>query len=190
MNHYSPVEVRPSRVPLRVEDVILLDAGGAFKNYGRVELIDGELLHMNAQFRPHMFAKDELAYRIRQALEKAEIVLFVGTEGSVQLSQNDLPQPDIIVTSEAGGEGPVPGATVRLLVEIADTTLDHDLGRKAGIYASAEVPEYWVVDLNARLIHQLTEPRGSRFSRHTEIPFGNPMTSVAISGLTVATNRL
>ena len=190
MNYHTPVEMGPLPVRLRVKDVVLLDAGGAFRDYGRIELIEGELLYMNAQFRPHMFAKDELAYRIRQALEANGIDLFVGTEASVHLSDHDLPQPDIILTSEARGDGPVPGDSVRLLVEVADTTLDHDLGRKAAMYASAHVAEYWVVDLNGRVIHRLANPDGGHFDRHDEIAFGQPIDAVTIPGLTVATDRL
>lgn len=190
MNYHTPVEMGPLPVRLRVKDVVLLDAGGAFRNYGRIELIEGELLYMNAQFRPHMFAKDELAYRIRQALEANGIDLFVGTEASVHLSDHDLPQPDIILTSAARGDGPVPGDSVRLLVEVADTTLDHDLGRKAAMYASARVAEYWVVDLNGRVIHQLANPEGVQFSQHHEVPFGQPIVAITIPGLIVATDRL
>ncbi len=190
MNHYAPVDTGPLRVRLRVEDVILLDAGGAFQDYGRIELIEGELLYMNAQFRPHMFAKDELAYRIRQALEAQGIDLFVGTEASVKLSEHDLPQPDIIMTSAPRGDGPVPGDSVRLLVEISDTTLAFDLGRKAAMYAQAGIPECWVVDLNGRVIHQLADTTGAHFDRHDQVSFGDSITSVAVPGLTVATDWL
>ncbi len=190
MNQYSPMKTGPLRVPLRADHFMFLDARGAFESYGRVELIEGELLYMNAQFRPHMVAKDELAYRLRQALETAAIDLFVGTEGSVRLSDNDVPQPDIILTSEPRGDGPIPGTSVSLLVEVADTTLDHDLGRKAAVYAHGGVPEYWVVDLNAGVIHQLAMPATAGFDWRAEVPFGDPITSMAIPGLTVATDRL
>lgn len=190
MNQFSRVETEPLRVRLRAEHFMFLDAHGAFADYGRVELLEGELLYMNAQYRPHMVAKDELAYRLRRAIEAAGIALFVGTEGSVRLSDIDVPQPDIVLTSEPGGTGPIPGASVTLLVEVADSTLDHDLGRKAMMYAHASIPEYWVVDLNARVIHQLSTPAPSGFEQQVQIPFGDPITSVAVSGLTVATDRL
>lgn len=45
-----------------------------------------------------------------------------------------------------------------LLVEVADTTLDTDMTEKAELYAVVGVPEYWLVDLNARVLHVLRDP--------------------------------
>ena len=42
--------------------------------------------------------RTEIAYRLRQARDAAGITLFVGTEGSVQLSAIDIQQPDVILT--------------------------------------------------------------------------------------------
>jgi len=40
------------------------------------------------------------------------------------------------------------GQTALLVVEISDTTLAYDKGRKAGIYARYGVSNLWVVDVN------------------------------------------
>ena len=48
---------------------------------------------------------------------------------------------------------------IALLIEVSNTTLDHDLGVKAKLYARAGIPEYWVVDIKGRRIHQHREPR-------------------------------
>ncbi len=45
-----------------------------------------------------------------------------------------------------------------LIVEVSDSTLDHDLSPKAQLYARAGIPEYWVIDINSRRIHQHREP--------------------------------
>ena len=139
---------------LRVEDYILLDQAGTFKG-NRTELIEGDIILMSPQYRPHMFIKDELAFTLRIALQNVGRKLHVGTAGSVALSDNSLPQPDIILTSQPRGEGPVPADSVALLIEVSDTTVDDDVGPKAIVYACASVPEYWVVNVNARTIHQM-----------------------------------
>lgn len=71
---------------------------------------------------------------------------------------HSMPRPDIVVTDEPEGEGFVPVGSVRLLLEAADSTLEDDLGVKARLYAKQGVPEYWVVDLPGRQVHQLWAP--------------------------------
>lgn len=38
------------------------------------------------------------------------------------------------------------------LIEVADSTLHHDLNDKRDLFAEAGVPEYWVVDIPHRLL--------------------------------------
>ncbi len=185
MNQYSSIDLPPQRVMLRVAHVALLDQRGAFSDYHRVELIDGELLYVNAEFRPHMVAKSELAYRIRRALEAIGSTLFVGIEGSVELSDHDMPQPDIVLTAAPDGDGPIPAASVALVVEVSDATLAFDTGKKLALYARAGVPEYWVVDLNARVVLVHSEANGNAFGKRSIVTFGDPLSSVTIPRLTV-----
>lgn len=190
MNQHRSLELPPQRVALTVNDVALLDRAGAFDDYGKVELNEGDLLYVNAQYRRHMVVKSELAYRLRRAREGAGSPLFVGTEGSVALSDHDLPQPDILVTDAADGDGAVPGSSIALLIEVADTTLAFDLGRKARIYARAGVPEYWVADVNGRVIHQLWRPESEGCAERRSMAFGAPVTAITVSDLTVPTTSL
>ena len=50
---------------------------------------------------------------------------------------------------------------VLLVVEVANTTLPFDLGRKAAKYLASGVPEVWVVDVNREVVHVAT-PAGTR----------------------------
>ncbi|WCT74869.1 Uma2 family endonuclease [Sphingomonas naphthae] len=186
MNEVVALNV-PKRMRLRVADFALLDEAGAFAGYRKTELIDGEVLTMNAQHRPHMYAKGEFAFRLRLALQAIGSSLYVGMEGSVSLSDHDLPEPDIILTSEPIGDGPVPGASVALLVEIADTTVAFDLGRKATIYAAGGVPEFWVVDLPARTIHQHWAPVDGAYLKTCIVPLGETIAAATIPGLSIET---
>jgi Uma2 family endonuclease len=44
-----------------------------------------------------------------------------------------------------------PGATdFFLIVEVADTTLDFDLGQKRTLYSGAGIAEYWVIDVKPK----------------------------------------
>ena len=79
---------------------------------------------------------------------------------------------------------------VCIAIEVSDTTLAIDLGRKAGVYASAKIPEYWVVDTNAQLIRQMWEPVDEAYTNRCDIAFGGQVTAATISGLVIETDRL
>lgn len=175
---------------LRVEDFLLLGEAGAFARYEKTELIDGEVFYMNAQHRPHSYIKSELSYRLRRVLEAMESPLDVAIEASVEMPNHSVPEPDILLTTEPRGEGFVPLASVALITEVADSSLAHDLGRKAALYAREGIAEYWVADVNDRLIHQMWSPVDARYGERREIPFGDQIASETISALTVATADL
>ena len=45
-----------------------------------------------------------------------------------------------------------------MAIEVADSSLQHDLEEKSVSYARAGVPELWVVDIPHRQVHRLTQP--------------------------------
>jgi len=186
MTEHIPLTTTPLPVRLRVEDFFRLDDAGAFEGYGKTELIRGEVFYMNAQHRPHARMKSRLHLALAQALAQVDNELEVLVEATVAMPPYSAPEPDLIVTADSGGEGPVPIQSVRLLVEIADTTLENDVGRKAALYAENDVAEYWVIDLKGRRLHQLWLPRSGSYSERRELPLGRNVDAVTISGLTVA----
>ena len=178
-----------TRYKLTVADYFRLGDAGAFSDR-RTELIDGEVLLMSPQHRPHMLVKGELDFRLRLALRDLKNGLYLGTEGSVELSDVNAPMPDIVIFDDPHGDGPVPVGSVRLIVEVADTTLDHDLRRKAALYGAAAVPEYWVADVRGRVLHQHWRAESGTYTERRTIPFGDPVTAATIPGLTIATTEL
>lgn len=177
-------------IKLTVDQYEMLDASGAFHALAKTELIDGLVYEMSPQHRPHGFVKDELAYRLRRALEAIGSTLHVATEQSVVIPPNSEPQPDIILTFEPKGDGGIPIASVTMLVEVADTTRKFDLFRKASVYAAAGVPEYWVADVNGRVIHQLWAPAGEAYAERREVAFAEVVEAVTIAGLSAETGAL
>jgi Uma2 family endonuclease len=185
VTEHQPLNTTPLPVKLRVEDYLLLDGSGAFDAYNKTELIEGEAYFMNAQHRPRARVKSRLHLVLADALKETGLEAVV--EGSVEIPPHNVPEPDIVVTSEPEGEGLIPLRSVRLVVEVSDSTLKADMSVKAAIYAREGVPEYWVVDINARLIHQMWSPEGEAFADHREVAFGEPLTAATISELTVET---
>ena len=128
---------------LTVADFELLAESGAFQQNSRTELIEGEILAMNALGRRHSQTHTRLLVRLSNAVLALDRGLEALIAPSVRMPPDSEPELDIVVTSEAEGDGPVPLASVSLLVEVSDTTLTFDLVRKARVYVHHGVPEYW-----------------------------------------------
>jgi Uma2 family endonuclease len=190
MAEQAQLNISPLRVPLRVEDYLMLDDAGAFEAYSKTELIEGEIVFMNSQHRPHAVIKSRLHVQIAVALAAINRGFEAIVEGSIAVPPHNVPEPDIVVTSAPDGKGLIPLESVALIVEVADATLSNDLGRKQRVYAAHAVPEYWVVDVNARLIHQMSAPAGETYRCHVQIGFGEPLQSASIPALIVPTTSL
>jgi Uma2 family endonuclease len=181
----------PGKYRLKVADYLTLDRSGAFEGM-RTELIEGEVIVMNPQTRRHLFVKSELAYRLRRALEAIGSSLFVAVDGTVELTgdSHSLPEPDIFLTSAPQGDGYVPVESVALAVEVAATSLELDLGRKAPLYARHAIAEYWVVDVNRGVIHQMWAPADEAYGQRRDVAFGQRIDAATIEGLAVETAGL
>lgn len=184
VQHRAP----PGKYKLTVDDFLRLDETGVFGT-DRTELLDGDIIIMNAEYRPHARVAGELGYRIRQVLESNGSNLYA-MGASVALSDHDMPLPDIVLTREPEGEGPIPLSSVALIVEVSSSTLQRDVVDKLSIYARAGVPEYWVADVNGRVMHRMWSPSDEGYGRSDKVAFGDSVSSTTIDRLTIATTNL
>src|SRR5262245_60474608 len=97
----------------------------------RVELRRGLMLEMSPQYVPHATVKRLLARALEAALTAAGLDWAVDQEVSVSFGAGFEPMPDIVVwdpsAAPANLDGPVPAAAVKLIVEVADSSLPDDL---------------------------------------------------------------
>lgn len=190
MTEIVPLTIEPRRVKLRVEDYLTLDELGAFDAYGKTELIEGEVVYMNAQHRPHARIKSRLFRLIADELDRLGDGLEALVEGSIAMPPHNVPEPDIALTAEPEGTGLIPLESLALVIEVADATVKNDLGRKQRIYARAGVPEYWVVDVKRATIHQMWAPADKAYAQQREVIFGDSITAATIEGLAIDTRSI
>ncbi len=133
----------------------LVDAGG-FEGQ-RVFLYRGDILQMPPQHHPHAYPVMMLTSFLVQAFGpkyRVRVQLPFDAPGP------SMPEPDALVcTIEQGKRRPHPNTGV-LVVEVSDSSLalDHE---KAAEYAAAGVPEYWIIDVNARQVEVYRRPEPS-----------------------------
>ena len=69
------------------------------------------------------------------------------------------PQPDVMVCSNPDTRAYGTARTHPLLVvKIADSSVEYDLKEKASLFATAGIPEYWVVNLVDRVLEVFRHP--------------------------------
>ena len=124
-------------------DIEALVAAGCIHEDERVELVGGELVPMSPKGNRHEVLKVALLRRwYRAAPEDVELA----PETTFRLSEDTYLEPDVVVYDRAGGLKNLSAESVFLVVEIADSSLRYDTGRKAALYASFGVRELWVID--------------------------------------------
>ena len=63
-----------------------------------------------------------------------------------RLSEDTYLEPDVVIYPRTTGIRGLGASNVLLVVEIADSSLRYDIGRKAALYASFGIRELWVID--------------------------------------------
>jgi Uma2 family endonuclease len=184
-----PISTASQTAKLSAADFWLLADAGAFKNFVKTELIEGELLVVNAVHTRHARIHAALTFELGFALRKAGLDLVIYSTPSTELSDDSVPEPDIAVAGATNAKA-LAGSGVKLAVEISDSTLDLDMGRKMRLYARHGIPEYWVVDVEGRVLHQMWTPSGETYAEQGEHPFGDKVTAATIQGLSVETDGL
>jgi Uma2 family endonuclease len=194
------VVTRPETVPdegaatllrLTAEQVGAMCDAGVFGGVdGRVELREGLLYKMRPLYVPHAVATAAIHEALRDALLRLGSTLTVLPGASVRVGAHNLPIPDILVWEPMRTCAFVPVERVRFVVEICGTTHADDLGTKPGLYARGGIPEYWVVDLPGRAIHQRWAPADGAYAQARVVAFGEPVTSATLPDVVIATAAL
>lgn len=180
-----PSMTEPHRLKLRIEDFEVLDRAGVFDGHNKVELIDGGLVAMNAEFHPHTAMKNALMFRLRLALLALDSPYTAMVEPTLALPPHNLPQPDVMVTNAPLARAYFPLDRTAIVIEVADTTLADDLGVKCAMYAAQGVPEYWVVALATGEVHQFWGPGPDGFVEWRTVPLEGELTSATMPELTI-----
>ena len=123
----------------------------------REELLDGVYVVSPNPTLRHQRAVMELYHRLAPALEGHPDLLLFPLAGDIVLGSRTVVVPDLFVIPRP------PSVYVHwrevarpiLAVEVlSPRTAGRDRGIKRRLYQQAEVPEYWIVDLDSRLVER------------------------------------
>jgi Uma2 family endonuclease len=150
-----------------VAEVEAMVAAGVMQEDERVELIGGELVPMSPKGNQHEVLKAALLRRwYRAAPDEVDLV----PETTFRLSEDTYLEPDVVIYPRTSGIIGLSADNVLLVVEIADSSLRYDIGRKAALYASFGLRELWVIDAVRLTTRVLQEPAADGY--HNARDFG------------------
>lgn len=136
------------------EEYYRLAQDGWFRGQ-RVQLIQGEIIQMPPQGHEHAVSIMRITRWLHQVCGNS---LLVRCQMPLNALEDSEPEPDLAVIPgpiEAMSDHP---RTALLAIEVSDSSRALDR-RKASLYAAAGVREYWIVDVQARIVEAYREPR-------------------------------
>jgi Uma2 family endonuclease len=159
------VPADPPRKRWTRAECAVLEASGLLEQES-LELVEGELISKMGKKRPHVISFT----LVQEWLVRIFGWSFVNAAAPIDVAPEDNPTnepvPDLIVLRQDDSHftsNPKP-QDLRLVVEIADTSLSFDLNVKAALYARAGVIEYWVLDVAGRRLLVHRNPRSGVYA--------------------------
>lgn len=140
-------------------------ASGILTKDDHVELLNGEVYQKMPKGPKHTARIKALIARLTALLGSRALI---GCQDPVALNEFSEPEPDVSVLKprddfyESGHPEP---KDVLFLVEVSDSTLDYDRDLKVPLYAACDIPEVWLVDVNARTLSVYQQPSGNQYAQ-------------------------
>ncbi|QCI66418.1 Uma2 family endonuclease [Phreatobacter stygius] len=125
-----------------VDDAFRMVETGIISPDERLELIEGEFVPMNAKNNHHQRVQNRLTKLLIRLVPDD---LDVGIEPTLQLSETTYVEPDFVIYRDTDAKRLGPDRAL-LVIEVSDSSLGFDLGRKAALMAKAGITDFWVID--------------------------------------------
>ena len=144
---------------LTVKQYLKMIRTGILTVEDKVELLEGVIVAKMGRDAPHVLVTRlilDALYRILPA------GWFAAKEDPFRTGDS-VPEPDCLVIRGTIRDYAKrhPGTTdLALVVEVANTSLGRDRGRKRRIYARAGMPFYWIANLQANQLEVYSDPTG------------------------------
>lgn len=161
------VERTPPPRPITVDEYYDMDRTGLLEPDARVELLEGEVVHMPPIGSRHGSITEFLDHLLDRALADRATVRG---QLPVRLDNLSEPVPDLAVVKSRADRysrsHPTP-PDVLLIIEVSRSTLRDDINVKVPLYARHGIPEVWIVDLKNDLLRTYRSPSAGLYQHTT-----------------------
>ena len=142
------------RLAWTVEDIEELVRLGIFQEDDRFELIGGEIVPMSPKGSKHEHYKGSLNhFWMTRKGEGYHII----PETTFRLDKHTFLEPDFVFYDSKVQVPQLAVSNTLLAVEVSDSSIGYDIGRKARIYSNFGVRALWVINVNTLEIHVFGE---------------------------------
>lgn len=153
---------------------------GIFPPEARLELIDGEILTMAPIGFNHAGHVNRLARLFILTLTENALIRI---QSPLQLCDISEPEPDLALAAPDANEYTTrhpTAADTLLVVEVSDTTLRFDRSQKLRLYATHNIPEYWIVNLIDNCLEVYRQPQDGDYLQKTVLGITDSLNLVAL----------
>ena len=174
----------PMRLRFSVDDYYKMIDLGILDGREKAEIIDGQLIKKMTIGDKHAAVVNFLNRFFSRSLPEN---VLVSVQNPLRLTDYDEPEPDIVLadlTKYDGKRHPRPAETI-LVVEVSDSTLKYDRDTKLPLYAAAEIPEVWIVNLQNSIIEIHQRPTVGIYQLAKIYKQGETVESAVLPGLTL-----
>jgi Uma2 family endonuclease len=158
---------------------------GIFSPESRLELIEGEILHMS----PIGFNHAGHTRRLNSLFTLLTIdKAIVSVQNPVQLGDLSEPEPDLVLLHPENDfyTSRHPKAEdILLLIEVSDSTLNFDRSQKMRLYAAYKIPEYWIVNLLDNCLEVYRQPQDGNYLQTMQLKGGDAINLLSLPELQI-----
>ncbi len=180
LNRYPVPRHRLSR-----RDYYRLAEAGILGENDRVELLEGQLIDMSPIGPRHAIVTGNLTERLITAVAGRA---SVRCQNPVVLDDGSEPQPDLALVQRPWRGYPHTHPSpedIHLLIEVADSSLDFDRTVKLELYARANIPEAWIIDLTTDSVLVHRHPSGGSYASTVRVETPSMLGVERLPGVTI-----
>ena len=180
----------PERRKFTVAEYYRLAEAGILLPDERVQLIDGEIIVMPPIGPLHATTVGRWHRVFNQRIEGP---YSIHSQSPIRIGDGSEPEPDVAIVRfrEDDYSSAHPGpADVLLVIEVSNTTLAFDREVKVNLYADAQIPETWLMNLPDDCIEGFTEPGPEGYARHVVYRRGDRIAPAALPDVEFAVDDL
>ena len=183
------MQVQLKRRAITKEAYCLMIEHGILTEYDKVELLNGEIIEMSPIGSLHAAVVNQIVECFFERLSKKVIV---SVQNPLDIGGNSLPESDIILLKRKENhytQSHPLASDALLVVEVSGSTFEKDKYVKVPLYAQAEIPQAWIVNLQENEIEVYRNPKDGRY-KNIEIISSTDSVTVDCFGQSFAASEL
>ena len=156
----------------------------------RVELIQGEIIAMSPIGVRHAACVTRLTDLFTLHFRGQA---NVSVQNPLRLDEMSEPEPDVMLLKyreDYYAQETPSGDDVLLLVEVSDASLAYDKAVKLPLYARANIPEVWIVNLVDNVIEIFRAPKDDQYTDTRKAYLNDAVTAVSLPDVQFTTKEL